>query len=228
MIDIKLPPIEIPKFSGNYAAWPAFKELFTRIVGQCTSIVGTQKLQYLKTYVVGPALNIIKHLETTDQNFSIAWQLLEDRFNNERIQFNKIIETLMQQSAISGEPTNGLRKIHDITRECVYALEKLQIDIKSADPIFHYIVYQKLDKETALAYEQSLINPAKIQPLETLLKFMNHRFQTLDGFKQKNEPNNHRRQYGNQSSSYKVHTAETEKSKCVKCNQDHQLYQCPE
>lgn len=44
VIDIKLSPIEIPKFSGNHAAWPAFKELFTRVIGQRVSLTGAQKL----------------------------------------------------------------------------------------------------------------------------------------------------------------------------------------
>lgn len=226
--DIKLPPIEIPKFNGNLAAWPAFKELFVRIIGQRTSIMGAQKLQYLKTYLTGSALNIIRHLDTTDGNFEVAWRLVHDRFDNERMQINKQIEALFQQQVITGDPANGLRRIHDHTRECIYALEKLGVDIQKSEPFITFQLYQKLDRETIIAYEQSLQHPNKLQPLDELLKFLDQRFKTLDAIKQKTESKRQQISVGN-GSNYKSHiTTESINLKCVVCKKPHKLFQCTE
>lgn len=74
------------------------------------------------------------------------------------------------------------------------------------DLIIAYQIYLKLDKETIIAYEQSLQNPHKLQQSNDLLKFVDQRFKTLDAIKQKTDSSN-RRQYGNQggNSTHKAH-----------------------
>lgn len=223
--DIKLPPIEIPKFGGSHSSWPAFKELFERIIGK-RSISGTQKLQYLKTYLTGNALNIIKHLDICDENFDIAWKLIHNRFNDERMQVTKLIKALVQQPIINSEITDGLRRIHDNTREYLYSLRKLGINIEAADPFISYTIYQKLDRDTIIAYEQSLKNPSRIQPLEDLLVFMDHRYKTLDGIKSKTETNRGRQQGNGSNRHYNSHKIETEENKCFTCDKSHKLYHC--
>lgn len=225
--DIKLPRIDLPKFGGSFTAWPSFKESFTKMVIEMP-ISDANKLQYLKTAVTGNALSIIRHLDILDVNFDIAWKLIQDRYNNERLLINKQIETLCQQQAVGSDALTGLRRIHDTTRECVYTLEKMGIDIVASGPFIVYHIYQKLDRDTIVAFEQSLKNPNKLQTLEKLLSFMDQRFQTLDVIKQKGESSK-RHHIGNSGgATYRSHATESNFGKCIVCKGLHKLYRCPE
>lgn len=187
-LTIRLPEIDIPKFGGDLAAWPTFRELFTKIIMQRAGLLDSQKLQYLKAYLTGNALNVIKHLEILDDNLEVAWKLIFDRYNNERLLLNKQYETLFGQQAVGDDVSSGLRRICDTSRECIYSLEKMGINILAADSIVVFHIYNKLDKDTIIAYEQSLKNPDKVQKLTELLSFIEQRFRTLDTIKQKNGP----------------------------------------
>ncbi|KMQ87827.1 hypothetical protein RF55_12793 [Lasius niger] len=43
-----LPRIQLPHFSGKYADWPPFRNLFRSVIGMDTSISDVEKLHYLK------------------------------------------------------------------------------------------------------------------------------------------------------------------------------------
>lgn len=49
------------------------------------SIIVVHKFQYLKSYLSGSAEKIIAALPLTEAKFSVAWQILCDRFSNEQL-----------------------------------------------------------------------------------------------------------------------------------------------
>ena len=53
---LKLPWIELPKFSCKYSEWTAFAELFVAAVHDKSSLSDCQKMQYLKTSLRDEAL----------------------------------------------------------------------------------------------------------------------------------------------------------------------------
>lgn len=52
-------------------------------------------------------------------------------------------------------------------------LEKMGVNINAADSLMVFYIYNKLDRDAIIAYEQSLKNPDKIQPLTDLSTFPN-------------------------------------------------------
>lgn len=57
---IKLPSIELPKFSGDFDRWIGFRDLFESTIRSNNSLDDAQKMYYLKMYVVGAAADVIK------------------------------------------------------------------------------------------------------------------------------------------------------------------------
>lgn len=84
---LKLKPIEIREFSGDIKAWPTFSQLFSSLIILCD----IQKMQYLKSSVRGDAAKLISNLEITNDNFSLAWQLLNNRYDNKRALCNVLL-----------------------------------------------------------------------------------------------------------------------------------------
>jgi len=77
---IKLPKLELPKFSGKYEEW--FFDTFNSLIHVNASLSNVQRLQYLKSSVTGDAAKIISALEISGANYDIAWDLLRERYDN--------------------------------------------------------------------------------------------------------------------------------------------------
>lgn len=81
---VKLPRITIPTFSGQYAEWPSFKDLYVSLIHNNPTLQNVQKLHYLKSYLTGEAEQLLRHLSVTSDNYLTCWNLLEQRFNNKK------------------------------------------------------------------------------------------------------------------------------------------------
>ncbi|XP_055683930.1 uncharacterized protein LOC129790466 isoform X1 [Lutzomyia longipalpis] len=84
---LRLPQIELPKFSGEYCEWIPFKNRFNSFIANIPNLSKVQKLDYLKASLSGDAASTIGYLPTTESNFDVAWELLRNRFeiNSETI-----------------------------------------------------------------------------------------------------------------------------------------------
>ncbi|UYV72086.1 hypothetical protein LAZ67_9001772 [Cordylochernes scorpioides] len=75
-----LPKIELPIFDGKIENWISFSNIFeTTIINnsQLTKLTNIVKLQYLKTCLKGKALVLVNLIPITENNFVLAWDLLE-------------------------------------------------------------------------------------------------------------------------------------------------------
>lgn len=218
MADIRVPALELPKFNGNAIAWPAFQEAFTRIIAR-KRITAAEKLIYLQSCLVGNAATTIKHLALTDSNYEIAWKLIVEKYNNPRALVETLIERLMTQPSTGNDVAKGLRRIHDTTRECMFALIMENINIESWDSVICYILRTKLDHDTTSAYELSLKNPKQLQKAEDLLKFIDHRCQTLESLRSKPD-------IGRNNGNPRAHAVTSQAQQCIMCPKNHELYHC--
>jgi len=84
-IDVKLPKLNIKKFSGNANDYQPFIESFTESVDKNKSIPNVQKLNYLMGFLTGEAENLLKGFRLTGDNYQKALTLLKERFGNPQI-----------------------------------------------------------------------------------------------------------------------------------------------
>ena len=69
---VRLPPIKLPEFDGQYSNWLEFKDSFNALVDGNLALNNVQKFYYLRSSLGKEVLNIIKSLEVTDTNYDIA------------------------------------------------------------------------------------------------------------------------------------------------------------
>lgn len=115
------------------------------------------------------------------------------RHDSKRMLVATQIGILMNQQPITKDVAAGLQKLHDTTHECLYALQNLDVKTEHWDDIVAYVICQRLDKETAMLYEQSLTNPKEKQPLHGLLGFIEQRFMALSGLQNKPDKMGHQK-----------------------------------
>ena len=81
----RLPDIKLPKFNGDYANWPSFRELFSAVILQHAKLNDVEKLHYLRSCVQGPAEQLIRGLPLTRDSLQPSWDLLTSRYENKRL-----------------------------------------------------------------------------------------------------------------------------------------------
>ncbi|KAJ3650181.1 hypothetical protein Zmor_021885 [Zophobas morio] len=216
--NIQLPQIKLPTFSGNYEDWPTFHDLFSKVIHKNTSLSNIEKMQYLKTYIRDEPIKIIQHHQITENNYQTAWELLAKRFNNVRLTVSKLLDKILDQPRMQEESAEKLKKLHDTTKECLEALNNLDIQTDTWGPILTKIVSQKWDTETNRLYEQSLNNPHDMQEFEKMMEFLQTRFLSLEIITANKKED---------AEFNKVETISNLKS-CRYCQECHSIYECPD
>lgn len=87
VLKLKLPPLTIQPFQGEYDKWLTFKDAFTQGVHN-KNIPAIQKFQLLQGLLKDKALKVIAALEASEANYEIAWELLRKRYENTRLIIN--------------------------------------------------------------------------------------------------------------------------------------------
>ena len=78
---VKLPELVIQAFDGNKLQWREFWDLFQVTVDKNDQLSEMEKFCYLKSKLTGVAKQAISGIFISTENYEIAKQVLEDRFN---------------------------------------------------------------------------------------------------------------------------------------------------
>ena len=175
---IQLPKMSIPRFDGDYLKWQTFSDIFTKMIHD-QQLPPIQKMWYLKTNVSGDAERLLRHLELTEDNYNIAWNILQDRFSNKRALTSALLQRILSLPTLTSE-MKAIREFHDGIHECLAALKTLGIETTNWDPLLIHLLVKKLDRQNHLLYEQSLKNPRDLQTIEEFLGFLKNRFEALE------------------------------------------------
>ena len=80
-VKVKLPKLELRKFSGRVADWHEFWDGFSSAVLENPGLAKVDKLKYLKGLLEEPARSVLTGIATTDSSYDIAVDLLEKRLS---------------------------------------------------------------------------------------------------------------------------------------------------
>lgn len=83
-VKTSLPRIKLQTFSGSYEDWPSFRDLFSSVIGENSSISDVERFHYLRSCVKGAAEKLIQSLTVTSENYHRAWSILCEHFENKR------------------------------------------------------------------------------------------------------------------------------------------------
>lgn len=147
---IQLSRLTIKPFSGKYEDWGEFKDIFRSCIIKNTRMPDVQKLHQLKSLLAEEPSKLIKNLKMRDNNFEIAWQTLNDHYENQ----NKVVWGYLQRFFEIPTISTGAASAADlqnmiiITTDMVSSLTDFEIDTSSWDTIIIYVLIQKLDNVT--------------------------------------------------------------------------------
>ncbi|KYN18872.1 hypothetical protein ALC57_08802 [Trachymyrmex cornetzi] len=122
---VRLPVISLPTFSGNYEQWQQFYDMFIALVHNHRQLDSIQKFHYLKSALSGSAAQVIHSLQTTNENYPIALELLTKRFQNLRLTIHYHVQELFNISPIPKESADMLRALSDNIQKYLRVLQQL-------------------------------------------------------------------------------------------------------
>lgn len=167
---LKLPEIELPKFSGQ-------PELFEKFIVSIEDILGKfnltqfEKFSYLKQRVSGPALQILNSVPITSNVYDDARKLLSDAFASKINQQFSVIEQMVHLKFDAKNPFQWVAE----TRSLVDQVNRLEIN---SDVFCQYHLWKSLPEAVKCSY-MNITNCSK-PALDQILK---HSFEVLERLK---------------------------------------------
>jgi hypothetical protein len=136
-----------------------------------------EKFHYLLSSVSGSAASMLKSVPLTDANHMVAWEALQESYNNTRVLITKHLDVIFHVPTMSSESLSGFTDFLSIFRENIAAIRALEIDDLAGFLLF-YIAYRALSATTKRLFEAE--NHANDTPsIDLLLKFVHTRCQIL-------------------------------------------------
>lgn len=171
----KMPEVKLPLFSGGYSSWQSFKRLFLVLVDHLEPVV---KLQILLGQVKDQPYRMIEQVNLSNAGYVHAWEILDKKYGNKRLQFNAHFKAIYDLPAMTKESAVELRTLVDNMTIQLRALEALNQPVQhwSSWLVFH--MSTRLDAETYKQWE-SLLQVDEIPSWQKMIEFLEQRACTL-------------------------------------------------
>ncbi|XP_053968620.1 uncharacterized protein LOC128870048 [Anastrepha ludens] len=152
----RLPELKIPIFSGSYLDWPSFFSTFTSAIDKDVEMSKLEKMQYLITSLSDAALDTVRSLEPSEENYDKALDLLKVRFDNKLLHFQAHIKAIFGLQGMEMGASDGLRKLSDQVNAHLRALQTLATTEDIYNGLLIHLITSKLDRQTHEKWEENL------------------------------------------------------------------------
>lgn len=176
---VKLPPLDLPQFDGNYENWSCFFDTFVALIHSNNNLGKVQKFYYLQSCLKGEATQAISSIQVTDLNYEIAFKILCERYENKRLIIQSHLRSLFDMPSINKTCHSELRKYLDTIQKNIRALKGLNEPVDYWDTILVFLLNLKLDLNSKKEWEMfSLKNNAT--SFNDFMNFLTERCQVLE------------------------------------------------
>ena len=171
---VKVPKIEIEPFNGKIHDWPRFYSLFQALIDSNPNFSNTEKFQYLRCLVKGPAEKLIQNLVFSDSNYTVAIDSLLRAYQDQRLLANYYVKQLFEFKCLPNDSLNNLQMFLSTFKTNVDALKALKLPDLS-DYVLFYKALICLDSESRQKFESELSGTA-IPSFKDLMDFVQGRY----------------------------------------------------
>ena len=155
-VRVKLPKLEIKKFSGKIHEYQEFWDSFRSAIHENDELADVDKLKYLKGYLEEPARSMIGGLPMTDSNYTIAVELLKKRYAKpSMIQHAHINQLINLQPIFNEDNVTRLRSFRDQIEAHYRGLEAISVDKLTYSKIVVPVLMEKLPKQIRIGMVRS-------------------------------------------------------------------------
>jgi len=238
---MRLPEIPLPRFSGDLADWPVFRDRFIASVDSRTDVPDIEKFYHLLGCLDLEASEVVKGITVSSETYSLAWSALVDRFDKPRRLASFMLDTILSAPIIQQESVSALNKFLNNFDENIAVLKSLEIP-DLGDFLLFSIAFRSLPVSSRRLFEMA--NSEEYPKAQELSKFVKNRIQVLElageapsvsgtkdkhlkPFKSTKELPKGRKPSTTLVATKPDGTSLSEIEKCPHCNGSHMLSKCP-
>ncbi|XP_055527648.1 uncharacterized protein LOC129720224 [Wyeomyia smithii] len=175
---VKLPEIKLPTFGGRIREWVTFRDMFQSLIHRNDQLTDIEKFTYLRSSLVGEALQEIGTIEISAANYRIAWDLLQKRFENKKLIVKAHLDALFAEEPIKRESYDALsHPISEYDRN-LQMLNKIGEDTSNWGTILVYMICCRLDSAT-LRHWESHHSSKEVPTYDELIEFLRNQCSVL-------------------------------------------------
>lgn len=220
-------PVPMPKFNGDPTKWLNFKNTFEALVHENQHISPIQKFHYLKGALEDTASNVIESMTISALNYTIAWSLVQERFENKQLMIDLHLNGIIDHKPLSNESHRGLRTLYETLESHLRSLEKLGIEVHTWDYILINLIVRKFDEETRKAWESSRKMTKEPALLEEIKLFIKNQCNYLERIEKPTQrPNTRSQNKLSHKPSSITASVTTTLVKCDVCSKAHMTFKC--
>jgi len=106
---INLPKIPLSHFNGDLISWRSYNDTFDLFVYENLNLNNVERFHYLISSVSGPApAVVVRSIPLTGLKYEVAWNELNDRFDNTRLILHAHLDKLFGFASIQNESLSDL------------------------------------------------------------------------------------------------------------------------
>lgn len=232
-LQVKLPDIKLPTFNGNFDNWLEFRDAFSDLVHNNDSFTGIQKFYHLRSFLEGEPLDLIASIKISNDNYSVAWSLLVERYENLQLIVHQYVKELFEFPTLIKESCTDLLHLYDTFTKNIRSLKYLGQPTDSWDTLLIYLITTKFDSSTRRAWEAYPLDCNTLPTWIEMSRFLKTRcdfLKKLDIAKPNKKPDNVtiKSLTNSKPSVFKTRAlaASTGFVSCYYCKQRHTIYQC--
>ena len=191
------------------------------------SLSNIERMHYLKMSVQQEPASLIASVPTNADNFTDAWQLLVDRYENTRLLITAQVVKIVDLTPVKSESSTELKKLYNGTICAIGALRTLWGAIDTCD-LTVYLTVQKLDRQSRREWEAYVGGRKDPPPFKDLQTFVEARISALEALECTKHHPSHNSDKVSKKTIRSHHTtrAAPTPQKCVLCKQDHYILFC--
>eukprot|EP00794_Sanderia_malayensis_P012363 gene12363-biopygen9859 len=146
---VKLPKLELKKFSGKIAEWPEFWDGFKSSIHDDDQLAEVDKFKYLRSYLEEPAKGVVTGFSLTDADYDAALELLRKRYAKPSVIKRAHLNDLINLAPVYSEKNvQRLRVLHDQIETRFRAMEAQEINQKSYSSVIVPVLMGKITMES--------------------------------------------------------------------------------
>ncbi|XP_036145895.1 uncharacterized protein LOC118646638 [Monomorium pharaonis] len=176
--NVKLPIINLPVFSGHMEEWKRYADTFKTLIHN-SDLSNVQKHQYLVSSLSGAAARVVESIEISEQNYEIAWDLLKERYEDERAIRKRHVQCLFELPRVHRESSNAIRDLIDHVQKHLRILQSMKLPTESWGELIISLIEKNLDSATRKRWEEHAEMHEELTT-KTMIDFLQRRCQVLE------------------------------------------------
>ncbi|XP_055584839.1 uncharacterized protein LOC129737704 [Uranotaenia lowii] len=149
----KYPELTLPIFSGKLSDWINFRDNFRSLIHDNKLLNDMDKFNYLRTSLKEDALLQINQIQVSAINYSLAWSILEAKYENHKLIAQEHLQALFAAPVMRTESFESLNALLSTFKINLQQLEKLGQHTNSWSTLLAFMLSQKLDSTTHRLWE---------------------------------------------------------------------------